>query len=83
MQYTKTNLINIRQYLKNRRKNCCNMIDDCNVTMVTSISPQHYQKETKQYIYVLYMCPLIKNNNIFSIFEILLYANNKLDLDNY
>jgi retron-type reverse transcriptase len=47
MQYTKTNLINIRQYLKNRRKNCCNMIDDCNVTMVTSISPQHYQKETK------------------------------------
>jgi hypothetical protein len=27
------------------------------------------------------MCPLIKNNNIFSIFEILLYANNKLDID--
>jgi len=57
------------------------MIDDCNVTMVTSISSQYYQKETKQYI--LYMCPLIKNNNIFSIFEILLYTNNKLDIDNY
>jgi hypothetical protein len=43
------------RWAKNRRKNCCNMIDDCNVTMVTSISSQYYQKETKQYIYVLYM----------------------------
>jgi hypothetical protein len=38
---------------KNRRKNCCNRIDDCNVAMVTSISPQHYQKETKQYYSII------------------------------
>jgi hypothetical protein len=30
-----------------------NRIDDCNVTMVASISPQHYQKETKQYYSII------------------------------
>jgi hypothetical protein len=51
-------LLDVDECLSSLANNCpansnCTNIDDCNVTMVASISPQHYQKETKQYYSII------------------------------
>jgi hypothetical protein len=47
--------LDIDECLSSLANNCPanNRIDDCNVTMVTSISSQYYQKETKQYYSII------------------------------